>query len=250
MLRLSLVLGLLCCGEAGIGEESEKGLQPPIAGQGETVGPIPSPGEGLEGVPGWASKPTVQILFHRPEGAKVYWDVAKAGAFESTGLSLPGRHNFSANALYRVRLTDVRERKGDEFFPTLEIAPFSPRREKYWAVNAVPIQFSSEDLDHASRGEPVTKVVYLPDDEFAELAPPGGVDTLVSFHVATGVDPIIEADRRGTILVVVRLSDVKLAARLVKAVTPIPEPKPATVATPENSLSQGPRNRRGWLRRR
>ena len=61
-------------------------------------------------------------------------------------------------------------------------------------------------------GNFVTKVIYLPDPEFQELAL-AGVETLVSTRLDPGVDPIVEADRRGSILAVVRLGnkDVELA---------------------------------------
>ena len=61
-------------------------------------------------------------------------------------------------------------------------------------------------------GNFVTKVIYLPDPEFQELAL-AGVETLVSTRLDPGVDPIVEADRRGSILAVIRLGnkDVELA---------------------------------------
>ena len=52
----------------------------------------------------------------------------------------------------------------------------------------------------------MTKVIYLPDPEFQELAL-AGVETLVSTRLDPGVDPIVEADRRGAILAIVRLGN-------------------------------------------
>jgi len=49
-------------------------------------------------------------------------------------------------------------------------------------------------------------VIYLPDPEFQELAV-AGVETLVSTRLDPGVDPIVEADRRGAILAVVRIGN-------------------------------------------
>ena len=56
----------------------------------------------------------------------------------------------------------------------------------------------------------MTKVIYLPDPEFQELAL-AGVETLVSTRLDPGVDPIVEADRRGAILAIVRLGNKDLA---------------------------------------
>jgi hypothetical protein len=81
------------------------------------------------------------------------------------------------------------------------------------AHNAISIQFTEEDLDQALSGNFVTKVIYLPDPEFqGEVI--SGIDTLVSTRLEPGLDPIIEADRRGSILAIVRLGnkDIELTA--------------------------------------
>ena len=49
-------------------------------------------------------------------------------------------------------------------------------------------------------------MIYLPDPEFQELAL-AGVETLVSTRLDPGVDPIAEADRRGSILAIVRIGN-------------------------------------------
>ena len=58
-------------------------------------------------------------------------------------------------------------------------------------------------------GNFVTKVIYLPDPRFQELAV-SGVETLVSTRLEPGVDPILEADKRGTILLIVRVGAIDL----------------------------------------
>jgi len=158
------------------------------------------------------SMPTVQVLFARPEAMQIRWDVGGVGQFDSTPLIVPGRQNFPSNGLYRLKLTDIAGRAGLELYPTVEIGPTTPRSEAFLAHNAIPIQFTEEDFDQVQAGNFVTKVIYLPDPEFQELAL-AGVDTLVSTRLDPGVDPIVEADRRGSILAVIRLGnkDVELA---------------------------------------
>ena len=73
------------------------------------------------------------------------------------------------------------------------------------------MQFTEEDFDQVLSGNFVTKVIYLPDPEFQELAL-AGVETLVSTRLDPGVDPIVEADRRGAILAIVRLGNKDLQA--------------------------------------
>ena len=152
------------------------------------------------------SVPTVQILFTKPEGMQVRWDATQPGTFDSAPLIVPGRQSFPQNAIYRLKITNLEKTPGMEFFPTIEIGPGTPRSEAFLAHNAIPVQFTDEDLDQVVAGNFVTKVIYLPDPEFQELAL-AGVDTLVSTRLDPGVDPIIEADRRGAILAIIRLGN-------------------------------------------
>jgi hypothetical protein len=97
-----------------------------------------------------------------------------------------------------------------ELFPSLEVGPAMPRTEAFLAHNAIPVEFTDEDFDQVMTGNFVTKVIYLPDPEFQEMAL-AGVGTLVSTRLDPGVDPIVEADRRGAIMAIVRLGNKDLA---------------------------------------
>jgi hypothetical protein len=55
----------------------------------------------------------------------------------------------------------------------------------------------------------VTKAIYLPDPQFADLAV-GGAEELVSTKLEPGADPVVEANRRGTILAVIRIGNIDL----------------------------------------
>ncbi len=106
---------------------------------------------------------------------------------------------------------------------------------------------TAEDFDQVvDGGNFVTKVIYLPDPKYQELAV-SGVETLVSTRLEPGIDPILEADRRGTILLIVRLGAIDLetpaaqvsgavaGAPLVGAPTELPPgalPPGATVVAP------------------
>ena len=153
-----------------------------------------------------ATGPTVQVLFNKPDGMQVRWDVGGVGQFDSNPLVCPGRNNFPQGGIYRLKLTNIGGREGVELYPTIEIGPTTPRTEAFLAHNAVPIQFTEEDFDQVLTGNFVTKVIYLPDPEFQELAL-AGVETLVSTRLDPGVDPIVEADRRGSIMAVIRLGN-------------------------------------------
>jgi hypothetical protein len=151
-----------------------------------------------------AGMPTSQIAFLGDNGVQVSWDVSGAGTFDSTPLVIPGRQDFYQGAIYRLRLSNIPGRPGIQLYPTLEVAPVTPRTDAYLAHAPIPVQFTEEDFDQVVSGNFVTKVIYLPDPEFQELAL-AGVETLVSTRLDPGVDPIAEADRRGSILAIVRI---------------------------------------------
>jgi hypothetical protein len=163
---------------------------------------------------------TSQVAFLGSDGVQVSWDVGSAGTFDSVPLVIPGRQDFYQGAIYRLRLSNIPGRPGVELYPTLEVAPVTPRTDAYLAHSPIPIQFTEEDFDQALSGNFVTKVIYLPDPEFQELAL-AGVETLVSTRLPPGTDPIAEADHRGAILAIVRLGNKDLrSATSGSVVTP------------------------------
>jgi len=150
-----------------------------------------------------------QISFIGPEGMTIRWDVTQPGSFDSEPMVAPARYNFPQGGIYRLKLANIPGRPGVELYPTLEVAPSLPRSEAFLSHNPIPIELTPEDLDQVLSGNFVTKVIYLPNPEFQELAM-AGVGTLVSTRLEPGVDPIVEADRRGAILAVFRLGNIDL----------------------------------------
>ncbi len=160
----------------------------------------------MNGANGPQNSVTVQVKFDQPAGMQVQWDVSQVGAYDSTPLVVPGRQNFAQGGVFRLKLSNIEGRQGVELYPTLEIGPVTSRTAAYLAHSAIPIQFTEEDFDQVAVGNFVTKVIYVPDPEFQELAF-AGIDTLVSTRLDPGVDPIVEADRRGSILAIVRIGN-------------------------------------------
>jgi hypothetical protein len=165
---------------------------------------------------------TSQIAFLGSDGVQVSWDVGGVGAFDSVPLVIPGRQDFYQGAIYRLRLSNIPGRPGVELYPTLEVAPVTPRTDAYLAHSPIPIQFTEEDFDQALSGNFVTKVIYLPDPEFQDLAL-AGVETLVSTRLPPGTDPIAEADDRGAILAIIRLGNKDLRASSASGSVMVPE---------------------------
>ena len=152
---------------------------------------------------------TAQVLFVGPESMQVHWDVTAKGQFDSIPLITPGRQNFPQGGIYRLKLTNIPGRVGIELYPTVELGYTTPRSKSFLTHNAIPIQFTEEDLDQVVSNNYVTKVIYLPDPDYQDLAM-AGVETLVSTRLDPGIDPIEEADHRGAILAIVRIGNVDL----------------------------------------
>ncbi|MEM6468745.1 MAG: hypothetical protein AAF802_04195 [Planctomycetota bacterium] len=171
------------------------------------TGGIPAGGGIISGgmMPAPVMQP-VQVTFGRPEGMQVRYDSTGGGMFDSEPLIVPARQNFPQGGLFRIKLTNIPGREGVELYPTIELAFANPRTGAYLAHNSIPIQFDEEDFDQVVTGNFVTKVLYLPDPDFQGPAL-AGIDTLVSTRLDPGIDPIVEADRRGSILAIIRLGD-------------------------------------------
>lgn len=162
-------------------------------------------GMGCNGMPG-----TSQISFLGEEPLTVTWDIAGNGCFDGNPLYVPGKQDFYQGAVYRLKVTNLPGRETVQLYPTLEVAPVTPRTDAYLAHAPIPVQFTEEDFDQVLSGNFVTKVIYLPDPEFTEIAL-AGVETLVSTRLDPGIDPISEADRRGSILAILRMGNKDLS---------------------------------------
>lgn len=151
-------------------------------------------------------RPDVQVAFSQPDGMQIRFDTTGQANFDGEPLVSPAKQNMPQDGIYRMKLTNIPGREGVELYPTLEVAFTTPRTAAYLAHNTIPVRFTEEDFEQVAAGNYVTKVIYLPDPEFQELAL-AGVDTLVSTRLDPGVDPIDEADRRGSIMAIVRVGN-------------------------------------------
>ena len=148
-----------------------------------------------------------QIRFLGPDGMHVGWQIPNG--YAENQLVSPARYNFLQGATYRLKLSGIPGREGVVLYPTLQVYPSHPNTDAYLSHNSVPMELTQEDLDQIESNNFVTKVIYLPDARFQELAI-ANVETLVSTRLDPGVDPIQEADKRGTIMAVMRVGNMVL----------------------------------------
>ncbi|WP_165065173.1 hypothetical protein [Paludisphaera rhizosphaerae] len=188
---------------------------PPPGGPQYTAATMGGPGAGADAASGRRFVNTKsQVYFLDPDRMNISWQTGSAPTGERTyggvPLVVPGRYNFNQGYIYRLKLSAIPGRPNVALYPTIEVAPTTPATDAYLAHNAIPVQFTAEDFDQVvDGGNFVTKVIYLPDPKYQEVAV-SGVETLVSTRLEPGVDPIIEADKRGTILLIVRLGAIDL----------------------------------------
>ena len=158
------------------------------------------------GGPGSVLKLT-QVRFAGPAGMQIGWQIP--GGFAENQKMAPARKNFPQGATYRLKLAHIPGRDGLTLYPTLQVYPAAPMTDAYLSHDTVPIEITDEDLDQIESNNFVTKVIYLPDPRYQALAV-AGVETLVSTRLEPGVDPVAEANRRGTILAVFRIGNMDM----------------------------------------
>jgi hypothetical protein len=230
---------LYACANGNISTQGGYGYGPP---QGFNHGILPVPGQGPPGavaavgalpLSGGGSKVAIgrtSIKFTGPAGMKITWQLPTGGFnSEASGLTAPKEYNFLQGQVYRLRLTQVLPNfPGKSFYPTLQVEPGNPKSLTFLAHSSVPLSFSNDDFEQAKAGNLVVKVIYLPDRENQDFATVAGAEELVSTRLEPGADPVAEAQRKGTILAIVRLGNIDLENR----------DSPSMVAPPPGMMPQ------------
>lgn len=203
---------------------------PMVDGPGPGVlGMLAQPGGGMMGggmMGGGMMAPvmTTQVKFIGPATMNVGWQVGSG--FAGNQIASGQYYDFQQSAIYQlmldgVGLPGVPDRR---LYPTLEVRTAHPNTMAYLQHNAVPVEITEEDLEHVNSSNMVTKVIYLPDPEFQARAI-AGVETLVSTRLDPGIDPVQQAERMGTVMLIVRFGNKDLQP-------------PASVMSSDGSISQ------------
>jgi hypothetical protein len=151
-----------------------------------------------------------QVRFVGPSGMKIAWLTQGPDGrpiYSAPMVEAPGRYNFLQASIYRLKLSSIEKRPGLEIYPTLEVVPGNHKTQAFLAHSAVPLEFTDEDFQEVADGKYLVKVIYLPDPQFQELAATG-IGEVISTRLEPGADPILEAQRRGSILLVIRMGNV------------------------------------------
>ena len=181
------------------------GMGPPgaVAAIG-AIGPMGGPGG-----PVYLNQRT-SLKFVNPAGMRVTWQGPGGQFVEPAPFEAPAVYNFAQGGVYRLKLSGIPNRPGKMYYPTVEVYGATPKTVTYLSHSSVPLAFTDEDFEQVAAGNLVVKVIYLPDAAFQDLAVVGGADEVVSTRLEPGADPVAEANRRGTILAVVRIGNIDL----------------------------------------
>ncbi len=226
------------------------GMGPP--GAVAAIGALGAPGSGMYG-PLYANQRT-SIRFANPAGMTVTWQGPGGTFVEPAPLQAPARYNFPQGNIYRLRLSGIPTRPGRVYYPTLEVYPATPATVTFLSHNTVPVSFTDEDFQQVTEGGAlVVKVIYLPFPQFQDLAAVAGAEEIISTRLEPGVNPVEEANRRGTILAVVRIGNIDLQdpntpamdapaaiAPLPPGVTPRMGPPPGVPVLPPGAVPPPP----------
>ena len=129
--------------------------------------------------------------------------LAQSGQFLPP-LSAPVKVGMLVGSVYRLRVTNIPLRPGDELYPTIEVLDrmYAPRgREHRFPI---PVRLEQEDLLSALSGALVTRVIYLEDSQAASpLADEPGSQRVTD--VAGNDNALQVADQLGRPMAILRI---------------------------------------------
>ena len=141
------------------------------------------------------------VAITAPQGTRV--SLAAGGTFDSLEQA-PRKAGMLIGQVYRLRVSNIPLRPGDEVFPTIEVIDriYPPLGRE--AEFPIPIQLTTEDLTLAAGGKFVTRVIYVEDPKRAlPIRELGGEQTW--FEVNEGADPLRTADELGRPVAILRI---------------------------------------------
>ncbi|HKI36093.1 MAG TPA: hypothetical protein VKA46_29825 [Gemmataceae bacterium] len=236
--------GLMLAGGPGLPPEGGPGLPPPgapgmmpgappgIIPAGYPPGVVAATGALTGNYASQFAASRTSVRFIEPRGMKISWMIPSPDGrrlWNDKPLEAPATYNFAQAAIYRLKLSDLPDYPGVDLYPTLEVVPANQRAMTFLAHSSVPVSFTADDFRMVNSGNYVVKVIYLPDPQFQDIAVGGGLGELISTQLDPGIDPIAEAAKRGSILLIVRLGNIDLELRH----SPPMDAPPARPAAPQ-----------------
>lgn len=144
------------------------------------------------------------IRVHLPTKGTITFYQSPSNAAQSAqeiSARAPALARVAVGAVYRIRIADMPEYPGQMFYPSLEIIdrlhPPAGKADQF----PVPIRFTAEEIEQASRGRMVTKIVYLEQPQLAS----GHESPVPTETIPPHRNLLTAADRRGRPMAIIRL---------------------------------------------
>ncbi len=117
----------------------------------------------------------------------------------------PAKTAMLIGPVYRLRITNIPRREGEEVYPTIEVINrlYPPIGEELRFP--VPIELTQEDLEAAIDGKFITRVVYLEDPRANFASRTEDPKTQFTVPIGAHEDPLVMADRLGRPMAIVRI---------------------------------------------
>jgi hypothetical protein len=141
------------------------------------------------------------VEIRAPEGAMV--SMADGGTFDDERPT-PRRAGLMVAPVYRIKVTQIPFREGEEVFPTIEIIDRTYPPPGLTDQYPIPIELTLADLNLALDGKFVTRVIYVEDPNYA-LPTPQGRDAQPWLEAPIGSNPLQVADELGRPVAILRM---------------------------------------------
>jgi hypothetical protein len=142
------------------------------------------------------------VRIRAPEGARIA--LASEGSYSSVQSNdvLVG---LQIGSVYRLQVADYPNANGLELYPTIELIDRTYPPPGLALKFPIPIDLTQDELELASRGAFVTRVIYIEDPKQALPVARKASDELPWFEAPQGEDPMVAADRAGRPIAILRI---------------------------------------------
>src|SRR3954467_8928347 len=142
------------------------------------------------------------VRIRAPEGARIA--LASEGSFSNVQ-SNEALVGLQIGMVYRLQVADIPNANGMALYPTIELIDRTYPPPGLALRFPIPIELTQDELELASRGAFVTRVIYIEDPKQALPIDRKASDEQAWFEAPQGEDPMVTADRAGRPVAILRI---------------------------------------------
>jgi hypothetical protein len=142
------------------------------------------------------------VRIRAPQGARI--SLAVEGAFSDTA-SNEAFVGLQVGPVYRLQVSDIPNANGLEIYPTIELIDRTYPPPGLALRYPIPIELTQHELELATQGAFVTRVVYIEDPQQALPISRKASDEQPWVEAPAGEDPLVTADREGRPVAILRI---------------------------------------------